>query len=207
MRGDPAFLLTQGVGSLRVNGGESVTWLRVDADMPWHDKVVGLPNDTARFAFVKVLCAAKIRGRSTFTIESLKEQLGSHGRAIPALVAAGLLDEKGGVVSVHGFDEYQRKAGHAEAQARYRGKSRDDHATITETSPTGQDSTGRDKTSPPTPPRGTFMGMKPRPQASLDDIRRQEEEAWTKCGDCAKLGREHSADGKHTFRAELKAVK
>jgi hypothetical protein len=138
-----------------------MTWLRVDADMPWHDKVVGLPNDTARFAFVKVLCAAKIRGRSTFTAASLREQLGSHARALPALVAAGLLDEKGDMLSVHGFDEYQRKAGHAEAQQRYREKSTggspQDHGGITETSPTEQDV--RDVTyKPPSPPTGTFGG-------------------------------------------------
>lgn len=177
-----------------------MTWLRVDADMPWHDKVVGLPNDTARFAFVKVLCAAKIRGRSTFTVESLREQLGSHARAIPALIAAGLLDEKGGVVTVHDFEEYQRRAGHAEVMQRSRARSREGHTEVTETSPTEQDSTGRDVTSPPTPPRGTFIGMKPRrATASLDDIRKQDKEAWSKCADCGKLGREHSASGEHKF--------
>lgn len=155
-----------------------MTWLRVDADMPWHDKVVGLPNDTARFAFVKVLCAAKIRGRSTFSKGALKESLGSHARAIPALVAAGLLEESDGGerLSVHGFDEYQHRAGHAEAQQRYREKSRPGHAPITETSPTRQDRTERDNTSPPTPPRGDganaqeprpFMGFRAKPGSHL----------------------------------------
>ena len=51
---------------------------------------------------------------------------------------------------------------------------------------------------------GSFMGY--RPKASLDDIRRQEEEAWTKCADCGKLGREHSADGKHKFTPGLRSV-
>lgn len=142
-----------------------MTWLRVDADMPWHDKIVGLPNDTARFAFVKVLCAAKIRGRSTFTTESLREQLGSHARAIPALVAAGLLETPGdGTVTVHDFDEYQRRAGHAEVMQRSRARSREGHTEVTETSPTEQDSTVRDKTPPPTPPRGSFMGYRPKPR-------------------------------------------
>jgi hypothetical protein len=62
-----------------------MTWIRIDADMPWNDKVTGLPNDTARFAFVKVLCAAKVRGRSSFSEQSLREALGSHAKAIPAL--------------------------------------------------------------------------------------------------------------------------
>ena len=186
-----------------------MTWLRLDADMPWHDKVVGLPNDTARFAFVKVLCAAKVRGKSTFTPASLKESLGSHSRAIPALIAAGLLDQEDGLLIVHDFDDYQRRAGHAEAQQRYRsrstGGSPDDHGGITETSPTGH--TGRDvtgPTSPPTPPRGTFMGF--RPKASVDDVKRQEEEAWAKCADCGQLGRKHPASGDHPFRPELRAV-
>jgi hypothetical protein len=44
------------------------------------------------------------------------------------------------------------------------------------------------------------MGMPPkRVTASLDDIRRQEAEAWAKCADCGKLGREHSASGEHKF--------
>ena len=187
-----------------------MTWFRVDADMPWHDKVVGLPNDTARFAFVKALAAAKIRGRSTFTLASLREQLGSHARAIPALVSAGLLDEDGTMISVHGFDEYQRRAGHAEAQQRYRSKSTggspDDHPTITERSPTGQDSTGRDKTSPPTPPRGTFMGMRPKASPSPDDVKRQQDEAWTRCAKCGVVGRKHPASGEHQFRPELRSV-
>jgi hypothetical protein len=139
-----------------------MTWLRVDADMPWHDKVVGLPNDTARFAFVKALCAAKIRGRSTFTAASLREQLGSHARSLPALVSAGLIDEDGDMLTIHDFDDYQRRAGHAEVMQRSRSRSRGGHTEVTETSPTEQDSTGRDVTSPPTPPRGTFLGMRPK---------------------------------------------
>ena len=50
------------------------------------------------------------------------------------------------------------------------------------------------------PVPGTFMGMRPKATASLDDIRRQDEEAWSKCADCGKLGREHSASGEHKFK-------
>ena len=173
--------------------------------MPWHDKVVGLPNDTARFAFVKVLCAAKIRGRSSFSKGSLKEQLGSHARALPALVAAGLIDvdEDGERYSVHDFDEYQRKAGHAEVMQRSRARSRGGHTEVTETSPTGQDSTGRDKTTPPTPQGGSFMAYRPRSASvPVTDVLQQDEEAWTlKCADCGTLKRKHSANGEHEFRA------
>jgi hypothetical protein len=184
-----------------------MTWLRVDADMPWHDKVVGLPNDTARFAFVKALCAAKIRGRSTFTAASLREQLGSHARSLPALVSAGLIDEDGDMLTIHDFDDYQRRAGHAEVMQRSRSRSREGHTEVTETSPTEQDSTGRDVTSPPTPPRGSFMGMRPR--ASVEDVRRQEDEAWkTKCADCGTVKRKHpsATPDQHAFRPELRSV-
>jgi hypothetical protein len=145
-----------------------MTWIRIDADMPWNDKVTGLPNDTARFAFVKVLCAAKVRGRSSFSEQSLREALGSHAKAIPALVAAGLLDEEGPVLTVHNFEEYQRLALQADRQRRYRER----HASVTETSPTGRNGTGRDVTPSISPPQ-TFMGWKP----NLDEIERQHEEA------------------------------
>jgi hypothetical protein len=149
-----------------------MTWIRIDADMPWNDKVTGLPNDTARFAFVKVLCAAKVRGRSAFSHQSLREALGSHAKAIPALIAAGLLEEDGSVLTVHNFEEYQRLALQADRQRRYRER----HASVTETSPTGRNGTGRDVTPsifPPKPERQSFMGWKP----NLDEIERQHEES------------------------------
>lgn len=34
---------------------------------------------------------------------------------------------------------------------------------------------------------------------AIAEIRRQEAEAWQKCSDCGKLGREHSASGEHKF--------
>lgn len=161
-----------------------MSWLRIDADMPWNDKIIGLPNDTARFAFVKVLCAAKVRGKSRFSPASLKEVLGSHARAIPALIDAGLLEQEEGAVVVHDFDDYQRKAGHAEAQQRYRSKVTDEspagHEAVTGKSPTYKTGhTERDKTSPPTPPRGNganapgtppvYMGYPPKPKPGLHD--------------------------------------
>lgn len=178
-----------------------MTWLRVDADMPWNDKVVGLPNDTARFAFVKVLCAAKIRGRSSFSKGSLKEQLGSHARALPALVAAGLIEqsEDGERYSVRDFDDYQRRASHAEVMQRSRARSREGHTEVTGTSPTEQNRTVRDKTTPPTPPGGTMMGFRSR--ASSEDVKRQHEEEWTlTCADCGVLKRKHPHGGEHQFR-------
>lgn len=152
-------------------------WLRIDADLPWHDKVVGLSSDAARWAYVKVLCIAKQHGREVFSTATLTELLGKHGKHIPALVTVGLLDEKSDKVAVHDFSDYQRRTGHAEAQGRYRSKvtsgsppeSGQDHATITEGSRedhdkslTGQDiqdiHTGQSEKEKPT----TFMGYRPK---------------------------------------------
>jgi hypothetical protein len=141
-----------------------MTWIRLDADMPWHEKIIALPNDTARFAFVKTLCAAKVRSRSSFSPESLREMLGTHAKAIPHLVAAGLLDEENGKLVVHDFEDYQRKALQAERQQRHRNVTealpqRD--MSVTEASPTGRN--GTNGTYPPSPPR-TFMGYRPKPE-------------------------------------------
>lgn len=51
-----------------------------------------------------------------------------------------------------------------------------------------------------------FMGF--RPKASADDVRRQDEEAWTECETCGVIGRRHPAGGDHPFTPKkLRAVK
>ena len=198
-------------------------WLRIDADMPWHDKIVGLPTDTARFAFVKVLCAAKVRGKSVFSRGALKEALGSHARALPALVAAGLLDEDedGNRLTVHDFDDYQRKAGHAEAQDRYRQRvtagSPNGHEPITERSPTGHTvHTGQNGT-PQTPfDKRSLTGSRSRGHSgqhkdctvcdaarSAGSIDEQMDDQWRKCKRCGqrKGGPAHAPGADHEFAA------
>lgn len=49
---------------------------------------------------------------------------------------------------------------------------------------------------------GSFMGFRQKQTASLDDVRRQEAEAWQKCGSCHKLRRQHPVAGDHPFVAE-----
>lgn len=51
------------------------------------------------------------------------------------------------------------------------------------------------------PENGAFMGFRPRPTASIEDVRRQEAEAWEKCADCGVIGQKHSASGDHPFSA------
>ena len=133
-------------------------WLRVEADLPWNPKILDLPSDADRWAYLKALCLAKQRQSATFPRNTLAEFLGTNRRAIPALVRAGLLDESEGQLAVHDFDDYQRRAGNAERQERFRERhggvtdeSRNGNAggndpNVTETLPTRRDMTGRDMT-------------------------------------------------------------
>lgn len=52
------------------------------------------------------------------------------------------------------------------------------------------------------PTESPFMGFRQRPPASVADVQRQEREAWSKCVDCGRLGRQHPTSGDHRFRAE-----
>lgn len=66
-----------------------------------------------------------------------------------------------------------------------------------------RDETSKDETSngANAPKNGAFMGFRPRPTASLADVRRQEAEAWEKCAHCGVIGQKHTASGDHPFRA------
>lgn len=138
-----------------------MVWIRIDADAPWHDKVLDLPNDSARFGWVKALCLAKQHGREEFRVATLTERLGRHGKYVAAMLRVGLLDDLGdGRVAVHDFTDYQRRAANQERQARHRQRNAenvteplpDRDATVTQPSHTGQDrqdNTGQDRTEPP----------------------------------------------------------
>lgn len=58
------------------------------------------------------------------------------------------------------------------------------------------------------PPPRTFMRSPRGPRADAEDVRRQEEEAWSKCTECGVIGRKHPTAGDHLFGPEkLRAVK
>ena len=71
-----------------------------------------------------------------------------------------------------------------------------------------RDETSKDKTSngANAPAPGVFMGMRPKSTPSPDDVKRQHDEAWTKCAECGVVGRKHPASGEHQFRPELRSV-
>lgn len=127
-------------------------WWRADADTDESDKlVVGLPDDTARWAWFKTMCRAKTqRQMGVFGSEAhLRGLLGpTYAAAVPDMVAAGILhvwpvtrrscpdlrckkayedvDRRGSLV-VHDFRQMQRDPSAADRQARRYETRRDSH--------------------------------------------------------------------------------
>lgn len=80
---------------------------KVNASMPWHDKVAVLSDGEFR-AFVKLICAAKQRESGEFTEPALIDVLGAHAKHAKALLKARLLDEIAvRKYALHDFDEHQ----------------------------------------------------------------------------------------------------
>jgi hypothetical protein len=102
---------------------------KVNASMPWHDKVAELPSDSVRWAYLKAICAAKQRESGIFSKPALTEALGTHARHIPVLVKARLIDQDGQKYSVHDFDEHQGPIdpGASERKRRQRQRERREH--------------------------------------------------------------------------------
>ena len=193
-------------------------YLRLDPNFV--DRKADYP-DGAHRAYIDTLCFAEQqqpRGRFR-SRKLLAVLLDKRAKWIPYLIEHGdLIEFTGGKLYLDGWDEWQEgdvtvKERMARLRSRQRGDTPTDTPVVTPptvTTPSAVSGGGKPKAesgsgSPSHGSPSTFMGMKPRPQASLDDIRRQEEEAWTKCSDCGKLGREHSADGKHKFTPRVAA--
>lgn len=70
-------------------------WIKVKIRLDESDKVAGLPNDAARWGWVRVLLKAKTQRRMGVfgSRQQLKTILGIHGRFVPSYLAAGLLHE------------------------------------------------------------------------------------------------------------------
>lgn len=87
-----------------------MSWITVDIDLPKHPKLAELPNDTARFGWLAVLCEAK-RQRNAGAFASdrhFREVLGRFGKYLPDYLAARLLERhEDGSLAVHGWQQYQ----------------------------------------------------------------------------------------------------
>lgn len=85
-------------------------WLRLAFLAPRHPKVVTLPNDGARWAWIVALCEAKMQSPEGRWVsdEHFRACLGVYGRYAPALYQAGLVDLlPDGRVVVHNWTAWQ----------------------------------------------------------------------------------------------------
>lgn len=101
-------------------------WLRLSTRAYTHPKVVALPSDAARWAWIASLSVAKVQTpEGTFASEPhATECLGRHARHLAALLAAGLLERhEDGRITVHDWPEWQ-----TDRDARYREAHRDELA-------------------------------------------------------------------------------
>ena len=205
-------------------------YLRLDPNAT--DRKADYPDGAFR-AFFEALCHAEQqpqRGRFR-NRKLLAVLLERRAKWIPYLIEHGdLVETKSGKLYVDGWDEWQEgdvtvSERMRRLRSRQRGVTPTDTPTVTPTVtvPTvsvpysgggsGKHSAEAVGAAPsraangagPSGAPAAFIGMRPKVTASIDDIRRQEAEAWSKCADCGKLGREHSADGKHTFTAGVPA--
>src|SRR5438046_520707 len=78
-------------------------WLRVDATMWSHEKILALPKDAARWSWLVLLSRAKERDGVFSSENQLKVDLGSRYRWVRVFRELGLLDG----LQVHDWDAYQ----------------------------------------------------------------------------------------------------
>lgn len=150
----------------------------VDARMTSHPKLVELSSDGARWAWLMVLCEAKLqRPAGRFASRRVLEHvLGSYAQWVGELVDAGLLEEAPllcdrcaevagdaphGTIIVHDWVLHQERRRQTERQARWRRRP----STTPSTTPSTPSSTGpstRASTSASTPPSTpTRAGARP----------------------------------------------
>ncbi len=193
-------------------------YLRLDPNFA--DKKIGYP-DGAHRAYIDTLCFAEqqpLRGRFR-NRKLLAVLLEKRARWIPYLIEHRDLTEfKDGSLYLDGWDEWQEgDVTVTERMKRLRlrreGVTPTDTPAVTVgtvTVPSERLAVGGKRLAvggSPSHGSPTFMGFRPKgPQASSEDVKRQQDEDWVKCADCGILKRKHSANGEHPFRAELRSV-
>ena len=104
-------------------------WIRVEADVHRHPRVVALPSAAARWAFIVTLAEGKaVDGRWTSVRHYRACVPPAEARYLPAMVSAGLLVMDGDAVVIHDWDDYQvsrKDPTAAERMRRHRDRQRD----------------------------------------------------------------------------------
>jgi hypothetical protein len=189
-------------------------YLRIDPNLP--DRKADYPDGAYR-AYIDTLCFAEQqpqRGRFR-NRRLLAVLLDKRARWIKYLIDHGdLVEFTGGKLYVDGWDEWQEgDVTVSERMKRLRSRRRDvtptdtpgvTPPTVTVPSAVGGSGGGKHLAEAEAARRNNgspaaFIGMRPR--ASLEDVRRQEQEQWAKCAECGVPGRKHSSTVDHPFRA------
>lgn len=104
-------------------------WIRVEADIHRHPKVVALPSTAARWAFVVTLAEGKaVDGRWTSVRHYRACVPPQEARYLPAMISVGLVVMDGDAVVIHDWDDYQvsrKDPTAAERMRRHRDRQRD----------------------------------------------------------------------------------
>jgi hypothetical protein len=144
-----------------------VSWLRLHVDTPDHPKVVDLPNDAARWAYVVVLCEAKraVPPGGWASERHFRHCLGRQARYLDDLLAVGLLEREGDRIVVHDWRDYQTDPTAASRQRRRRvtaqsldshgdvtAQSRDSHGDVTASRARSESESESESERPPSPP-------------------------------------------------------
>lgn len=83
-------------------------WIRVEADIHRHPKVVALPSPAARWAFLVTLAEGKaVEGRWASVAHYRACVPPQEARHLPAMISAGLVAMDGPAVVIHDWDDYQ----------------------------------------------------------------------------------------------------
>jgi hypothetical protein len=104
-------------------------WIRVEADVHRHPRVVALPSAAARWAFIVTLAEGKaVDGRWTSVRHYRACVAPQEARHLPAMVEVGLVVMDGDQVVIHDWDDYQvsrKDPTAAERMRRHRERQRD----------------------------------------------------------------------------------
>jgi hypothetical protein len=121
----------------------------------------------------------------------------SRNPTVRMLIDCGLVIEKpGNRYTIRGLQaERERRSASARNAAAVRWHSKGNADAMPR-----RDETSKDEQIGANAPSGTFMGFRPKATPSLDDVKRQEQEAWAKCAVCKVIGRKHPTSGDHEFK-------
>lgn len=96
-----------------------MTWIRIDARVHKHPKVVQLAPQ-ARWAWIVTLCEAKAVDGAWSSAAHYRACVGADGKHLKALLDVGLLELRGDAVVVHDWNDYQRALSDSTAAERMR---------------------------------------------------------------------------------------